>query len=130
MSASMASGSVQTRRSPMVTAWRSTGRSRSTRRNGGASAPQSGDARLLAPVGGRALRARELGGALIVVEEHALAGRVDRRDAPTSLHLAHARLGLLAVDALLLGLRALLRRFLVRLRALLLALLERLLGRH
>src|ERR1700752_5011078 len=87
MLASTASACAPMRRLPTAIASRSTGRSRSIRRNGGAGAAQSeaSAARLLAPLGDGVLRARERACTLVVVEEHALTGRIHGADALTAL---------------------------------------------
>src|SRR5690242_16829583 len=126
----MASESSRMRGLPTATAWRSTGRLRSIRRNGGASAPRNVGVSLLAPARDRGLCALDFAGALLVVDEDALAGGVHRRHALPALQLPQARLRRFTVGALLFRLGAILVRLLLRVRTLLLALLECLLGRE
>src|SRR2546421_3245953 len=128
-SASSASACAPMRRLPTAIAWRSTGRCCSSRRNGGASAPR-GAVNLSAPVGDRFLLARDLAVALLVVQVNALARRIHATQALAALELAQARLCRVAVGTLLLRFGVLLRCFLLGLRTLLLAFLERLLGRE
>src|SRR5712671_6012896 len=107
---------------------RFTGRSRSIRKSGAGSAPAlpaRNPARLFAPLGDGLLRALDLLGARLVVDEDPLSGSVHRADALTALQLTQAGLRLLATGTLLVGLRALLGGLLLLLLALLLALLER-----
>src|SRR5258708_23859149 len=107
---------------------RFTGRSCSIRKSGAGSAPAlpaRNPARLFAPLGDGLLRALDLLGARLVVDEDPLSDSVHRAHALTALQLAQARLCLLAAGALLAGLGPLLACLLLRLLALLLALLER-----
>src|SRR5438045_2474486 len=114
----------------MVTAWRSTARSSLMPRSSAADAPRRAGASLFAPVVDRLLGALQLPRTLVVVDEDALARRVDRGDTLSALQLAEARLRVVAVASLLIRLGALFFRFLLGVLTLLLALLERLLGRE
>src|SRR5437762_5996402 len=114
----------------MVTAWRSTARSALMPRSSAAGAPRRADASSFAPVVDRLLGALQLPRALVVVDEDAFARRIDGAETLSALHMAQARLRVLAAGALLVRFGTLFFRFLLGLLALLLALLERLLGRE
>src|SRR5207248_6784077 len=95
-----------------------------------AGTPRPTDASSFAPVVDRLLGALQLARALVGVDEDALARRIDGAETLSALQLAHARLRVLAAGALLVRFGTLFFRFLLGLLALLLALLERLLGRE
>src|SRR3989441_537624 len=113
---------ARTRRWRTATGWKSIARWRWIRKRRDAPAP------LLTPVVHGALHPLDLLRALRVVDEHALARRVHRRDALTGLQHAQRGLRLLAVDALCFRVGALLGRLLLGLLPFLLALAERRFG--